>query len=211
EAHLLPGTQGISLANPFFAPDGESVGYFEGGQLKRSSIKGGVAIAICPATNLFFGASWSRDDTILFGQPQGIMRVSANEGTPELVIPAGKGEVMYGPQLLPNGESVLFSVTTGAGSTRWDQAQVAVQSLRTGKRTVVLQGGSDARYVPTGHLIYAQGAALFAVAFDADRLTVRGAATSILEGIQRAGNPTVNTAAANYAVSDNGTLLYVGG
>ena len=107
------------------------------------------------------------------------MRVSANAGTPELVIPAGKGEVMYGPQLLPDVDSVLFSVTTGLGVTRWDQAQVVVQSLRTGKRTVVLRGGSDARYIPTGHLIYALGAALFAVRFDSDRLTVSGAPVSI--------------------------------
>src|SRR5262249_56514660 len=76
---------------------------------------------------------------------------------------------------------------------------------------VVLRDGSDARYIPTGHLVYAKGFALFAVRFDADRLTVSGTPVSILEGIQRAGNPAVNTAAANYAVSDGGTLVYVGG
>jgi len=209
EARLLPGTQG-SPSNPFFAPDGESLGYFESGHLRRININGGGGVGICAASIFFSGASWSRDDTILFGQPQGIMRVLANGGTPELVIPAGKGEVMYGPQLLPDGGSVLFSVTTGLGGTRWDQAQVVVQSLRTGKRTMVLRGGSDARYIPTGHLIYALGAALFAVRFDSDRLTVSGASVSILEGIQRAGNPALNTAAANYAVSDGGTLVYVG-
>jgi Tol biopolymer transport system component len=210
DARLLAGTEGNSLANPFFSPDGESVGYFEGGQLKRISISGGTAVPICAATDLFSGARWSLDDTILFGQAQGIMRVSANGGTPELLIPAGKNEVMYGPQLLPDGKSVLFSVTTGTGRTRWDQAQVVVQSLRTGKRMVLRHGGSDARYVPTGHLIYAQGAALFAVSFDVDGLTINSAPVSILEGIQRAGNPAVNTAAANYAVSERGTLVYVG-
>src|SRR5262249_55037031 len=138
EARLLAGTEGNSLANPFFSPDGESVGYFDGGQLKRIGISGGTAVPICAAADLFSGASWSGDDTILFGQAQGIMRVSANGGTPELLIPTGKDEVMYGPQLLPDGKSVLFSVTTGTGPTRWDQAQVIVQSLRTGKRTVVL-------------------------------------------------------------------------
>src|SRR5262249_59097931 len=125
--------------------------------------------------------------------------------TPELVIRAGKGEVMNGPQLLPDGDSVLFSVTTGVGRARWDQAQVVVQSLRGGKRTVVLPGGSDARYVPTGHLIYSLGDALFAVPFDAYRLTVRGAPTSILERVQRGGNPALYNGAANYAVSDGGT------
>src|SRR5215475_6316712 len=123
EARLLPGTEG-SPSNPFFAPDGESLGYFESGHLRRININGGGGVGICAASLFFSGASWSRDDTILFGQPQGIMRVLANGGTPELVIPAGKGEVMYGPQLLPDGDSVLFSVTTGLGRTRWDQAQV---------------------------------------------------------------------------------------
>ena len=80
------------------------------------------------------GISWALDDTILFGQSDGILRVSANGGTPELIIPATEGEQMDGPQLLPDGESVLFSVTTATGTTRWDQAQIVVQSLATGER-----------------------------------------------------------------------------
>ena len=124
---------------------------------------------------------------ILFGQPEGIMRVSASGGTPELVIKANEGERIDGPQLLPDGDSVLFSVTTASGPTLWDQAQVVVQSLRTGERTVVLRGGSDARYVPTGHLVYALEGGLFAVAFDADRLEVQGGAVSVVEGLMRAG------------------------
>ena len=137
---------------------------------------------------------------IFFGQPEGILRVSATGGTPELVIPAQEGEAVYGPQLLPDGESVLFSVTTATGATRWDQAQIVVQSLRTGERTVVWQGGSDARYVPTGHLVYALGDALFAVAFDADRLAVSGGPVSVVEGVARGGNPNINPASVNYAV-----------
>ena len=72
------------------------------------------------------------DDTILFGEAEGILRVSANGGTPALVIPAEQGEQMDGPQLLPDGESVLFSVTTATGAERWDEAQIVVQSLGTG-------------------------------------------------------------------------------
>jgi Tol biopolymer transport system component len=47
------------------------------------------------------------------------------------------------PQLLPDGDSVLFSL--GRTDSGWDQAQVVVQSLRTGERTVVVEGGSAAR------------------------------------------------------------------
>ena len=48
------------------------------------------------------------------------------------------------------------------------------QSLRTGERTLLVEGGSDARYIPTGHLVYALGSVLFAVPFDVDRLEVSG-------------------------------------
>jgi serine/threonine-protein kinase len=148
---------------------------------------------------------------ILFGQAEGIMRVSATGGTPELVIRAEKGETIDGPQLLPDGESVLFTVTTANGATRWNQAQVVVQSLRTGARTVVLRGGSDARYVTTGHLVYALEDGLFAVAFDADRLEVEGAAVPLVEGLIRAGGGGFPTSSANYGVSRQGTLVYLAG
>ena len=174
EAQLIPGTED-ALASPFFSPDGESVGYWQGGELKRIAISGGAPVVICAARG-FLGlkATWGPDGTIFFGQPEGIMRVSATGGAPELVIPAAEGERVHGAQLLPDGESVLFGVTTATGPGSWEQAQIAVQSLRTGERTVVLEGGTDARYVPTGHLVYALGVGLFAVAFDADRLEVQG-------------------------------------
>ena len=83
EARPISGTEAAST-NPFLSPDGESVGFYENGTLKRISISGGVSVVICPATNLS-GANWEADNTILFGQPTGIMRVSANGGTPDLV------------------------------------------------------------------------------------------------------------------------------
>jgi serine/threonine-protein kinase len=138
-ARLVPGTE-EPLTNPAFSPDGQSIAYWQGTQLKRIAISGGAPVVVCAATNPF-GVSWERDNTILFGQPEGIMRVSANGGTPELVIRAEKGEQMYGPQALPDGEWMLFSVTRSSSNTRWDEADIVVQSLRTGQRTVVLKGG----------------------------------------------------------------------
>ena len=92
---------------------------------------------------------------IVFGRPEGILRVSANGGTPVLIVEAEEGEQVHGPQVLPGGEWVLFTATTVAGSNRWDEAQIVVQSLDSGERKVLLEGGSDARYLPTGHLVYA--------------------------------------------------------
>ena len=84
-----------------------------------------------------------------------------------------------------------------------------VHSLATGNRKVLLQGGSDARYVSPRHLVYASGNVLFAVPFDLGRLEVTGAPVSVVEGVARALNPTTNTATAHYAVSEGGTLVYL--
>jgi len=76
EAHVIPGT-GANLSNPVFSPDGQSVGYWQAGQLKRIAINGGAAVVICAFANNPFGATnWSPDGTILFGREE-ILRVPA--------------------------------------------------------------------------------------------------------------------------------------
>ena len=67
-------------------------------------------------------------------------------------IEADAGEQVHGPKLLPDGETLLFAVTTASSATRWDEAVLVVQRLEGGERKVVWTGGSDAHYVPTGHL-----------------------------------------------------------
>ena len=211
EARPIQGTDEV-LSNPFFSPYGEWVGYFSGSdfQLKKISTIGGASVTLCDATNPF-GVSWGSDDTILFGQSPGIMRVSANGGTPELVVPTEAAEQVHGPQMLPGGEWVLFTLTSGTGAGRWDEAQIVVQSLESGERKILWEGGSDARYVPTGHLIYALEDVLFALPFDLASLEVSGGPVPIVEGVRRAAAPAGNTASANYGFSDRGTLIYVAG
>ena len=102
-----------------------------------------------------FGISWDSNG-IVFGQGgKGIMRVAANGGTPEVLVPVKDGEQAHGPQLLPGGEAVLFTLATGTALERWDKATIVTQVLRTGERKTLVNGGSDARYLPTGHLVYA--------------------------------------------------------
>jgi Tol biopolymer transport system component len=208
EARRITGTE-ETLLSPFLSPDGQWVAYVSSaGELKKIAIGGGTPVTLCSA-EFPYGASWTRDNTILLGQRRGIVRVSANGGTPELIVAAGEGEELYGPQLLPGGRSVLFIVAKGQGPNRWEQAQVAVQSLSSGQRTVVVQRGSDAHYLPTGHLVYAVADGVFGTLFDAERLTVTGAAVPLVQGVQRAQG--VVAVGSNYAVSDTGTLVYVAG
>jgi len=203
EPQLIPGTQ-ENLASPFISPDGQSVGYMTPESLlKRISISGGAPTAFVNTGAAPLGVTWGVDGFVYYGQQDGIYRVNANGGMPELFIPSsGRADV---PVLLPDGDTVLYSFTeTGS----WADGQVAVQSISTGERKVLVSGGADARYVPTGHLIYAFQDVLFGIAFDLDTLTVSGTGVPLVRGVLRSTAPA---SSANYAVSDDGTLVYVRG
>jgi serine/threonine-protein kinase len=213
-ARVIPGTE-TPLTNPVFSPDGEWVGYWAPaglpeaqGTFRKIAIAGGAAVTIAPASNPF-GAIWNKDGTILFAQPSGIMRVSSDGGMPELIIKTKDGEQAYGPSLLPDGKTVLFSLTRARGATRWDQAEIVVQAIGSTQQKVLLRGGSDVRYVPTGHLVYAVGDVLYAVAFDASKLEVHGGPVPIVTGVERATTPGQSTASANFGISDHGALVYL--
>ena len=114
------------------------------------------------------------------------------------------------PQVLPGGGAILFTSLPSTGAVRWDTAQIVVQSIGSDDRTVVWRGGRDARYVPTGHLLYAQGTTLFGVPFDIGRRAVTGSQTPMVEGLRAFPGPA-NTDTAQYAVSDAGVLVYLTG
>jgi eukaryotic-like serine/threonine-protein kinase len=207
EANPIPGTEGAE--SPFFSPDGQSVGFFAEGKLKRVSFSGGAPLTLCTAASAR-GASWGPDDAIVFTPSfgySGLFRVSAGGGTPKpLTTPdQKKGEVSdRWPQILPDGKAVLFTSWSGGS---FDDAQIAVQLLETGERRTLLKGGSYARYVPSGHLVYARAGGLLAVPFDVKRLEVTGPPVSIPEGVSM--HPT--TGSAEFSSSNNGSLVYFAG
>jgi serine/threonine-protein kinase len=211
EAKPIPGTM-QDINTPFFSPDGNWIGFFAvpEGKLKKIAITGGASVEIADLSNPF-GATWYSQDSILVGQgSKGIIRVPAGGGgKPETVIPAKEDEVLQTPQVLPGGDEVLFSVAGTNGDDRWDKAQIVVQSLKTGVRKTLFTGGSDARYVPTGHIVYALGGNLFAYAFDAPKLKVTNGPIPILQGVLR--SVPINTAATFFSFSNNGYLAYVPG
>src|SRR5437870_1448174 len=83
EATAIPGTEGAET--PFFSPDGQWVGFFAEGRLKKVSLSGGATLTLCSAA-VNRGASWGPDDTILFTPSlgsSGLFRISATAGTPK--------------------------------------------------------------------------------------------------------------------------------
>ena len=203
----LASTAITAGASPFFSPDGQSVGFWQGGQLKRVSVNGGAPVVVCDAPALF-GATWTTDDTILYGQGQGgIWRVAASGGQPEQLIKLDAGQRAHGPQVLPGGRAVLFTLSKAAQG--WDDAQIVVHSLDTGVRQVIVQGGTDARYLPTGHVVYVRQGTLLAMPFDNSTLKAKGGAVVLVEDV--AQSLVGLTGGAHFSVSANGTLVYVPG
>jgi serine/threonine-protein kinase len=203
------------------SPDGEWVGFDEGGTLKKVALSGGQARTILySGLGSTSGATWAPDDTIIFATEDpttGLQRVSAAGGAVSVLTrpdPA-RGEVDHlWPEMLPSGRGVLFTISGTGGP---DAAQVAVLDLATSTRTVVMPGGSHGHYVPSGvpnaaaaagtpsgHLVYAAGGTLRAVPFDLGRLKTHGTPVVMLPrlGKRRLG-------AADFVVAADGTLAYV--
>ena len=114
----------------------------------------------------------------------------------------GRGLAHAWPEILPGGDSVLFTIGSGSLET----SQIAVLSLATLEYEVVLSGGAFPRYSPTGHLLYGVQGNLWAVGFDVDRLETVGDPVLVQEDVL-----TKLTGAADFSMSANGSLVYLTG
>jgi serine/threonine-protein kinase len=202
----MSGTAGAR--NPFFSPDGQWVGFFAEGKLKKVSITGGAAVMLADAPGARGGA-WLSDDTIIYTPQSGpggaMMKISGNT-TPSVFVPLVSGEASHRwPQVLPGDKAVLFTSSRIAGGS-YDDADIVIQRLPDGPRTV-LHGGYYGRYVSSGHLIYIHRGTMFAAPFDIDTLKLTGPGVPVVEDV--AASP--GTGAAQLDVSPMGTLVYVEG
>lgn len=186
----------------FLSPDGEWVGFFGGGKLRKARVTGGGAVTICDAAE-GVGATWGAADTIVFAPSlaSALAQVPSIGGTPQPVTRLENGETSHRwPSMLPDGNTVLFAAARGADFT---SSRIVVQSLRTGERTELVEG-TYPRYSPTGHILFARNATLFALPFDVRGLKGTGSAAPVITDL--AMNST--TGAALFAFSANGVLVY---
>ncbi len=204
----IPGTEWAVL--PFFSPDGLSVGFFQAPGvrgvrqwgLKKMTLGGGSPMTLGSVE--WNGGSWSADNTILFtpSLDAGVSRIPAAGGSQQILsVPdRQKGELWHhDPQSLPDSDAILFTIRSAAGV---QDDRIAVQSLRTGERRVLIERGRSARYVPTGHILYVRDQSLMAVPFDLRRLSVTGPAVTVVDGLSRSGS-------GSFTFSATGTLAYI--
>jgi serine/threonine-protein kinase len=186
--------------HPFFSPDGEWIGFFTNTELKKVPVSGGPAQTLCK-TATRAGASWGSNDTIVFAafDEPGLMQVPASGGEPK---PLTTAEVKTGthrwPHFLPDGKTLVFTICHA--SFNW---QLAMFSLDT-KNYRILIDGTDGRLDPSGYLVFAREASLWAVPFDSSRLELTGKAVPIIEGVQVNGGGW-----AHYSLANDGSLAYL--
>ena len=206
---LLPGTDGGGA--PFFSPDSKWIGFFAANKMKKVSVYGGAPVTLCEAPDPR-GASWGDDGTIVAAPNDSVAlwRVSADGGTPQTETGLAKGEITHRfPQVLPGGRAVIFTSHT---SFLWyENAAVKALNRRTGQIKTLVHGGYYGRYLPvsdrSGYLVYVHQGVLFGVAFDPDRLELRGLAVPLLE--DAAGDP--GRASGHFDFSRTGTFIYRSG
>src|SRR5262245_21152323 len=207
DARVVPRSEKSWAHTPFFSPDGRWIGFYDQTtrELKRVAVAGGSPIVIA-ATDRPFGATWPTDDRILYGRgAEGIWQVAPDGGTPERIVAVADGEEAQSPQLLPDGK-VLFTLKR-RGVRDWNEAQTVVRARGSDTTEVVVQRGRDARYLPTGHLVFASGSELLAVGFNVNAARVVGKPVSVVPGIRNAYSPSF--AVSQFAMAGNGTLVYI--
>ena len=200
----LSGTEGALM--PFFSPDGQWIGFFADGKLKKIAVQGGAAITLCEAASPL-GASWGDDDNIIavlnVGK-SGLLRIPSGGGTPTPVTELNREKGDFGhvfPQVLPDSRAVLFG-----NGPEGPSGSIDVLSFQNGERKTLQRGVSLGRYLSSGHLVYMQQNTLFAAPFNLRRLEVTGAPQSVLHDVSV--GPQGNR---NVDFSQTGTVAYVSG
>ena len=203
----VAGAEGAAM--PFFSPDGHWIGFRARGQLLKAPLSGGAPVLIVGnLTDNVRGASWGNDGKIVFTHTPGTGLIEVDADGGEIVslteTDREKREKTHRlVEVLPGGRALLFTLGTGDIGT-WDEASIAVFSRDTGTYRVLVEGGSNARYSRSGHLLYARDGAILAVPFDDKELQIHGTPVTIVEDV--ATSPIYGD--AEFALSLEGTLVY---
>jgi len=204
EIAVIPATE--NAQNPFFSPDGESLGFTRGREILTMSLATGRATPI--ATGDWGGGSWGPDDTIVYTPTytSGLHRIPAGGGKPEEMTQPDleRGELgHFWPQHLPGPDVVLFTTF----SVPLSRSSIDAYDLQSGTAKRLLEDGVWGRYAPTGHLIFVRDHTLMATRLDLQKLEVTGAPIPILTDLI----PDIVQGDTPVTFATNGTLAYVPG
>jgi len=207
EVSAIPGTEGAT--QPFFSPDGRSVGFMASGRIRKVSLAGGT-VADVTNVNAYRGATWTDGGWIVFtsAYSAGLSRVRETGGRVEPLtqLDSTAGERTHRwPSAIPGTPWVLFTVGVSASPNFYDDSRIAAVNLDTGERKTVYEGAWMARVAPPSTLLLQRGAGLVALQFDAARAERRGDERTVLDNV--GGEPS--SGAGYFAAAAGDVLAYV--
>jgi Tol biopolymer transport system component len=196
--------------DPFFSPDGKWLGYSCSG-LYKVSLSGGSPILLTENASFAKGATWSSRGIVYAPAAKSGLVLVREEGGPleTLTVPdSSQGEVSHRwPSALPDGRHILFTIKK-EGIASFDQADIALLDLDAKSWKILVHGGSFARYLPTGQIVFTRGNSILAVSLDLRGERVVGEPVSVTSNVMT----EPGSGAAHYAVAqDAGTLVFVPG
>ncbi len=207
---VLAGTE--NAFDPFFSPDGAWIGFFADSKLKKVSVQGGAPTPLTDVMNPRGGA-WGSDGTIIANLDVFHLFRVPPSGNPEMLAKADDSpyRTRRWPQILPGGDTVIFTAHTSPGVASYDDATIEALSLKTGTVKVLYRGGFYGRYVASGHLLFARKGTLFAARFDRASLELRSQPVPIVDDL--AANVTQGGGQFDVAAgpTDTGILVYSAG
>jgi len=197
-AQTLPGTDGAS--SPFWSPDSKFIGFLSQGRLKKVEAAGGPVVTLAPDAAAT-GASWNRDDVILFTTRAGAMRnISASGGTPGAVAGVDKA-VHSDPVFLSDGRHFLFQATELGNEGIAGVYVASLDGQEKPKRVLSLNTNAIAS---NGYLLFVRDRVLLAQPFDERRLELSGQ-PSVLANDLEVGSAPIS---GSFSVSTTGLLAY---
>jgi len=212
QARPLAGTDG-ARGSPVVSADGKWVAFWAAETIRKVPLSGGPVEILGTELAVPSGLAWAADGQIFYSLHDGPIRQLSAGGAPSAVTRLSATELgHFLPRLLPGDRALVYTVRRRRWT--WGDEEVVAYVRATGATRVLVHDAADARYVPSGHLLFLRRGQLFAVPFDPVRLEVRGTPVAVLDGVAQAlssGNSGEVTGAGQFAVAPTGTLAWVSG
>ncbi|MDO8679379.1 MAG: protein kinase [Acidobacteriota bacterium] len=185
----------------FFSPAGDAVGFVTDFGVHKVSLRDLQVTLLAPYALNRSGGTWGSDGRVTFTRNDGLWQVPSAGGKPTQLTTLAAGESLHAwPAVVNDGKTILFTSVPSSGVQR---ARVEAVAVDTGKRQVLIEGARFPRHTSSGHLVFYRDGGLYAVPFDAARLTMTGQPIEVTAAVEQdsSGAPLAELSSA-------GSLVY---
>jgi serine/threonine protein kinase/Tol biopolymer transport system component len=199
EARPIEGT--FNGRTPVFSPDDRWIAFIDATGLQKVRSSGGPKIFLTPFPSSPNGMDWAADGWIYYANQGEIWRLPEDGGESEKLWDNDLNENRgYGePFMIPGTNTLLCSSRVGIGGS----GELFVFDLEQREIKALELQGSNPRYLPTGHLLFALADRVYVAPFDIDEMRVTGQANPVLD------RAWVDQGEVQADIADNGTVVYL--